>query len=141
MLKNINSCISPDLVKILMEMGHGDEVVLADGNFPAASHAKRLVRLDGNGIPEVLAGILHLMPLDTYVEYPVSLMMHGVEVKRPSIWQVYEELVRKEENHFKAQYLERFDFYERAKSAYVIVATGEKALYANIILKKGVVTE
>ncbi|KGR77343.1 RbsD/FucU family protein [Ureibacillus sinduriensis] len=141
MLKNIKSCISPDLVKILMEMGHGDEIVLADGNFPAASHTKRLVRLDGNETPEILEGILHLMPLDTYVEYPVSLMMHGVEVSRPSIWQVYEEIVRNEENHFKAQYLERFDFYERAKSAYAIVATSEKALYANIILKKGVVTE
>lgn len=141
MLKNIKSCISPELLKILMEMGHGDEIVLADGNFPAASHAKRLVRLDGNDIAEVLAGILHLMPLDTYVDYPVSLMMHGVEVKQPSIWKVYEEIVRNTETDFKAQYLERFEFYERAKSAYAIVATSDNALYANIILKKGVVTE
>lgn len=141
MLKNIDSCISPELLKILMEMGHGDEIVLADGNFPAASHANRLVRLDGNDISAVLAGILHLMPLDAYVEYPVSLMMHGAEVERPSIWKKYEEIVSNEETDFKAQYLERFEFYERAKSAYAIVATSDNALYANIILKKGVVTE
>lgn len=139
MLKHIKSCISPDLIKILAEMGHGDEIVLADGNFPAASHAQRLIRLDGNDIPSVLEGILHLMPLDTYVEHPISLMLHGAEVERPTIWAEFEEITRKEGNDFNPQYLQRYEFYEQAKKAYAIVATSEKALYANIILKKGVI--
>lgn len=141
MLKHIKSCISPDLIKVLMEMGHGDEIVLADGNFPAASHAQRLIRLDGNDIPSVLEGILHLMPLDTYVEHPISLMLNGEEVERPVIWKRFEEITRKEESSFNAQFLKRNEFYERAKEAYAIVATSEKALYANIILKKGVIVK
>jgi L-fucose mutarotase len=139
MLKHIKSCISPDLIKILMEMGHGDEIVLADGNFPAASHAQRLVRLDGNDIPSILEGVLHLMPLDMYVEHPIFLMLHGEEVERPAIWKQFEEITRKEESDFNPQYLKRYEFYEQAKKAYAIVATSEKALYANIILKKGVI--
>ena len=77
MLKNISPIISPELLKILMEMGHGDEIVIGDGNFPAASNAQRLVRLDGHGVDEILAAILKLMPLDTYVEAPVALMDNG----------------------------------------------------------------
>ena len=141
MLKHIKSCISPELLKVLMEMGHSDELVLADGNFPAASHNEKIVRLDGNDIPSILEGILFLMPLDTYVENPICLMMHGEEVERPQIWKEYEELVTKSENVFKAEYLSRESFYERAKTAYAIVTTSEKALYANIILKKGVIVE
>ncbi|ETT82357.1 RbsD/FucU domain-containing protein [Viridibacillus sp. FSL R5-0477] len=141
MLKYIKSCISPELLKVLMEMGHSDEIVLADGNFPAASHNDKIVRLDGNDIPSILEGILFLMPLDTYVENPICLMMHGEEVERPQIWKEYEELVTKSENVFKAEYLSRESFYERAKTAYAIVTTSEKALYANIILKKGVIVE
>jgi len=141
MLKHIKSCISPELLKVLMEMGHSDEIVLADGNFPAASHNEKIVRLDGNDIPSILEGILSLMPLDTYVENPICLMMHGEEVERPQIWKEYEEIVTKSENVFKAEYLSRESFYERAKTAYAIVTTSEKALYANIILKKGVIVE
>lgn len=141
MLKHIKSCISPELLKVLMEMGHSDELVLADGNFPAASHNEKIVRLDGNDIPSILEGILFLMPLDTYVENPICLMMHGEEVERPQIWKEYEKLVTKSENVFKAEYLSRESFYERAKTAYAIVTTSEKALYANIILKKGVIVE
>ncbi|MGE7919510.1 RbsD/FucU family protein [Viridibacillus sp. NPDC093762] len=141
MLKHIKSCISPELLKVLMEMGHSDEIVIADGNFPAASHNEKIVRLDGNDIASILEGILFLMPLDTYVENPICLMMHGEEVERPEIWKEYEELVTKSENVFKAEYLSRESFYERAKTAYAIVTTSEKALYANIILKKGVIVE
>lgn len=79
MLKNISPVISPELLKILMEMGHGDELVIGDGNFPAASVAKRLVRADGHGVPELLDAVLALMPLDTYVEAPVALMDNGDE--------------------------------------------------------------
>ena len=143
MLKGIPSILPPELLKILMEMGHGDELVIGDGNFPAASMAQRLVRCDGHNVPELLDAILKLFPLDAFVEAPVSLMqvVPGKEVETP-IWDVYRELITKYEPvNNKIEEIERFAFYEKAKKAYVIVATGEKALYANIILKKGVVIE
>ena len=139
MLKHINPCISPDLLKILMEMGHGDEIVLADGNFPAASHTNRCVRADGLIIPRLLEAILAIMPLDQYVEHPISLMMHGPEVTSPEIWNDYESIIQKNYTVYNPLLLERFKFYERAKKAYAIVATSEHQLYANIILKKGVI--
>jgi len=141
MLKNIPSILSPELLKILMEMGHGDEIVIGDGNFPAAANAKRLVRCDGHGVDEILDAILKLMPLDTYVESPVALMDNGDSENRPPIWADYEKTVRKNEGDKNFELVERFDFYERARNAYAIIATGETAIYANIILKKGVVIE
>lgn len=139
MLKNISPIISPELLKILMEMGHGDEIVIGDGNFPAASIAQRLVRLDGHGVNEILDAVLKLMPLDTYVEAPVALMDNNGDGDRPAIWADYEETVKANEGDKKFEFVERFAFYERAKKAYCVVATGETAVYANIILKKGVV--
>ena len=141
MLKNIPSILSPDLLKVLMEMGHGDAIVLADGNFPASSVAQRLVRLDGHGVPEILEAMLKLFPLDTYVEKPVSLMaVTPGDNAQPIIWDQYKEIIRRSKEPFKEfEYVERFAFYERARKAYAVVATGESALYANIILKKGVV--
>ncbi len=139
MLKNISPIISPELLKILMEMGHGDEIVIGDGNFPAASMAQRLVRLDGHGVPEILDAVLKLMPLDTYVECPVALMDNGADGDEPPIWNEYRKIVTDNEGEKKFQLEERFAFYERAKKAYAVVATGETAIYANIILKKGVV--
>ena len=139
MLKNISPIISPELLKILMEMGHGDEIVIGDGNFPAASMAQRLVRLDGHGVPEILDAVLKLMPLDTYVECPVALMDNGADGDEPPIWNEYKKIVTENEGEKKFQLEERFAFYERAKKAYAVVATGETAIYANIILKKGVV--
>ena len=141
MLKGIAPIISPELLKILMEMGHGDELVLGDGNFPAASHAKRLIRCDGHTVTELLEAILPLLPLDPYVENPVTLMqvVEGDTVV-PVIWDTYKEVIEKYEPEANGiAHMERFAFYERAKEAYVIVATSEKALYANIILKKGVI--
>lgn len=141
MLKNIPHCISPNLLKILMEMGHGDEIVIADGNFPAASHARNIIRLDGLHIPEILEAILMLMPLDTYADSSVFYMMHGPEISTPPIWTQYEEILRNTDNQTASPIkLERFQFYAQAKQAYAIIATSEKALYANIILKKGVIT-
>ncbi len=143
MLKGVPPIISPELIKILMEMGHGDEIVLADGNFPSASCAERLVRCDGHDIPELLDAVLKFFPLDTYSEAPVSLMavVPGDTVK-PVIWDEYKKIVESHESVAnKIEFVERFAFYERAKKAYAVVATGEKALYANIILKKGVVVE
>lgn len=143
MLKGIPSILSPELLKILMEMGHGDEIVLADGHFPAASHAKRLVRCDGHGIPELLNAVLRLFPLDTYVEKPAALMqvVPGDSAETP-IWGVYADIVQRSSGlEHPFEQVERFRFYERAKEAYAIVATGERAQYANLILKKGIVTE
>ena len=141
MLKGISPVISPELLKILMEMGHGDELVIGDGNFPGTSLARNLVRLDGHGVPEVLEAILKLYPLDPYVEAPVALMavVPGDNVETP-IWETYHTLCdRSEGRTVPFEHVERFAFYERAKKAYFVVMTGESALYANIILKKGVV--
>lgn len=141
MLKNISPVLSPELLKILMEMGHGDEIVIGDGNFPAASVAQRLVRLDGHGVNEILEAVLKLMPLDTYVDAPVALMDNGDPSNTPPIWEEYKKTVTAEEGDKKFELVERFDFYERAKKAYAVIATGETAIYANIILKKGVVIQ
>lgn len=141
MLKGIPSILSPDLLKILMEMGHGDTIVIADGNFPSANYANRLIRLDGHNVPEILDAILKLFPLDTYTEKPVSLMsvVPGDNVV-PTIWNTYEDLVRRNFPQFTDfDFIERFAFYEKAKEAYAIIATSESALYANILLTKGVV--
>ncbi|NEN83466.1 L-fucose mutarotase [Paenibacillus elgii] len=141
MLKGIPSILSPELFKIMMEMGHGDELVLADANFPAASHAQRLVRCDGHGVPELLEAILTFFPLDAYAEHSVALMavVPGDPVK-PVIWDEYRTIVKKHAPEAdEPAFVERFAFYERAKQAYAVVATGEGALYANIVLKKGVV--
>ena len=141
MLKNIPKILSPELVKILMEMGHGDEIVIADGNFPSETIGKRVIRCDGHGVPELLDAIMKLFPLDTYTEKPVMLM----EVVKgdpgvPTICDEYKEIINKyEPENCKIEMIERFAFYERAKTAYAVVATGEEAIYANIILKKGVV--
>ena len=141
MLKNISPIISPELLKILMEMGHGDEIVIGDGNFPAASNAQRLVRCDGHNVPELLDAILKLMPLDTYVESPVMLMQTTKGDPTPVIWAEYQDIVNKHNGETKMSEIERFAFYDRAKTAYAIIATSESALYANVVLKKGVVTE
>lgn len=140
MLKGIPSNISPELLKTLMEMGHGDELVIADGNFPAASIARRLVRADGHGGPALLEAILTLFPLDTFVERPVALMaVVPGDPTRPTIWEDYRRIIRRHEPAFKDfELVERFAFYERARAAYAVLATGEGALYANLILKKGV---
>ena len=144
MLKGISPVISPDLLKALAEMGHGDELVIADGNFPCHSVGKNsiVIRADGHGVPEILDAVLKLIPLDTYTEKPVALMevVKGDTCGTPEIWNTYEDILCKyEPDHYEIDYTERFAFYERAKGAYLIIATGEKAIYANILLKKGVV--
>jgi len=143
MLKGIPPVISPELIKILMEMGHGDEIVLADGNFPAASCANRLVRCDGHGIPVLLDAVLRLFPLDYAVENPVALMaVTPGNPYKPDIWDEYVSTIKKyEKTNNGIEYMERFSFYERAKKAYAIVATGERARFANMILKKGIISE
>lgn len=139
MLKNIPAIISPELLKILCEMGHGDEIVIGDGNFPAASNAKRLIRMDGHGVPEILDAVLKLIPLDTYVESPAMLMATTKDDPTPEIWATYEDIITENNGETNISQIERFKFYERTRDAYAVIATSESALYANIILKKGVV--
>lgn len=141
MLKGIPAILSPELFKILLEMGHGDEIVLANGNFPAASCAHRLVRCDGLEISAVLDAVLKFFPLDTFVKSPVSLMaVASGDAVKPVIWENYRRIIQKyDERATDFEFIERFEFYERAKNAYAVVATGEAARYANIILKKGIV--
>ena len=142
MLKGISSILSPDLLKILMEMGHGDEIVLADGNFPAASMARRLIRSDGNQVAPLLEAALKLLPLDPFVERPVALMaVVPGDSSQPTIWEKYRQIIQNYEKFSDFEYVERFAFYERARRAYAVVATSETAVYANIILTKGLVKE
>lgn len=141
MLKGIPSILSPELLKILCEMGHGDEIVLGDGNFPSETYGKRVVRYDGYNIPELLRAILSVFPLDTYVDKPVAIMeiVPGDTVV-PIIWDEYKKiLAQHDDRQGLIRCIERFQFYEAAKTAYAVIATGEKATYANLILKKGVV--
>lgn len=144
MLKNIPPILSPDMLKVLCEMGHGDRLVIADANFPATSMGKNAIvlRADGHSATELLDAILTLFPLDTYVEHPVSLMqvMPGDNVKTP-IWDEYKAIVAKHDARGADAFgeIERFAFYEESKKVYAIIATGEKALYANVMLQKGVI--
>ena len=146
MLKGIPKIISPELLKALCEMGHGDTLCIADGNFPAETMGKNaiVIRADGHGVPELLDAILTLMPLDTYVEKPVSLMElvpNDVGKIETPIWDEYKKTIERHDcrGDKTVQNVERFAFYEKAKDCYVIIATGESAVYANIILQKGVI--
>ena len=143
MLKGVPAILSPQLLKVLCEMGHGDEIVIADGNFPAESMGKDAVvlRADGHGVPEILDAVLKMIPLDQYTENPAALMevVPGDDCV-PVIWEQYRALLEENgEDPARIEMMERFAFYERAKKAYAIIATGESAIYANILLKKGVV--
>ncbi len=144
MLKGIPTIIPPVLLKVLCEMGHGDEIVIADGNFPSESVGKDaiVIRMDGHGVPEILDAVLSLIPLDQYVEKPACLM-ERVKGDNADVsnWKKYDNLLNKHEGQSldDVQMLERFEFYDRAKSAYAVIATSERSQYANVILKKGCV--
>ena len=146
MLKGIPKILSPELLKVLAEMGHSDRIVISDGNFPAESMGKNaiVIRCDGHGVPELLDAILQVFPLDTYVDKPVNLMevMVGDNVETP-IWDVYKEIIAKHDSRGADTVgnIERFKFYDEAKTAYCIIATSEAALYANVMLQKGVVVD
>ena len=139
MLRGINKLLSPELLKILMEMGHGDELVIGDGNFPAASHAQRLVRADGHDIPTILDAILPLFPLDYAVNFTAVLMdSHNQE---PDVWKIYKDkLSACPDGDKQFLVISKPEFYERAKKAYCIVASGESERFANIIIRKGIIS-
>ncbi len=147
MLNNVPKILSPELLKVLCEMGHSDVIVLGDGNFPADRFARegncKLVRCDGHGVPELLDAILTMMPLDTYVEHPVHLMETAPQDKdlKIEVWDEYKEIIARHDARGEKAigYYERFEFYEQAKKSYCIVQTGEGAIYANIAIQKGVI--
>ena len=147
MLKNIPPILSPELLKVLAEMGHSDRICIGDGNFPGARMAKAknaiFIRADGHGVPEILDAILQVFPLDTYVEQP-AILMEKMECDKDleiPVWETYKQIVAKYDDRGAAavgQY-ERFKFYDEAMDCYCILQTGETEIYANIILQKGVI--
>jgi len=141
MLKNIDPLLSPELLMVLRSMGHGDDIAVVDANFPAASMARRLVRLDGVTATAVTDAVLSVMPLDDFVpEAAWRMEVVGSPQDEQPIFEEFRSIVARHEGAgFRLAALERFSFYERARAAYAIVATGEARLYGNIILKKGVV--
>jgi len=139
MLKNVPKIISPELLKALCEMGHGDEIVIGDANFPAETNGKRVVRADGLKGPELLEAILQLIPLDTYSQENILLMQTTNGDPTPEIWAVYKQRAEKQDPNVRIGFLERNEFYNRSRNAYAVVASGEEAIYANIIIKKGVI--
>ena len=141
MLRNIPAILSPDLLQTLRAMGHGDDIVIADANFPATALANRCHRLDGIAATEVLEAVLCVMPLDSFVSDP-ALVMEVVDDPKavPPIVSAFQDIVTQTaDTPAQLGRLERFAFYERAKAAFAIVQTGETRLYGNIILKKGVI--
>ena len=147
MLKNIPPILSPELLKVLSEMGHGDRICIGDGNFPGASMAKAknavFLRADGHGVPELLDAILTVIPLDAYVETPAMLMekMDCDKDLEIPVWDEYKKIIAKHDDRGAAAVgnYERFEFYEQAKDCYCILQSGETAIYANLILQKGVI--
>lgn len=137
MLKGIPAIISPDLLKILAEMGHGDELVISDAHFPAYSVHHQVVRADAVSSPEMMEAILKLIELDQYVEKPVAMMapVPGDAVD-PEIAAACRRVLGKDAD--RIDFMERFAFYDRAKKAYAVVVTGEGRKYGNILIKKGV---
>jgi L-fucose mutarotase len=140
MLKNIPPILNPDLLHALRAMGHGDEIVIVDANFPAESSGPPVIRLDGLLATDVADAVLSLMPLDEFVD-EAAFAMEVVDnpKKREQTHKEFDKLVRKHEPTMKLSLLERFEFYARASQAFVIVQTGERRLYGNILLKKGII--
>lgn len=141
MLKKIPPIISPELMKVLMEMGHGDELLIADGNYPKFGQSNKVVRMDGHGVVDILEAILPFFPLDSYVQAPVILMdVLKDDPYQPVIWKEYQDIIDfNNENEVTMEKIHKHDFYPRGKEAYAVITTSETELYANIILKKGVV--
>lgn len=140
MLKNLDPLLSPDLLYALRAMGHGDEIAIVDANFPAASTARRLVRLDGVTAPRALEAVLSVLPLDDFVDCAAHCMeVVGDPQAEPEICRAFADILSRQVGEgLRPGKLERFAFYERVRTAFVIVATSETRLYGNIILTKGI---
>lgn len=140
MLKGIDPLLGPELLMILRSMGHGDEIAIVDGNYPADTDATRLVRMDGHAATALLSAILSVMPLDAFVDEAVFRPAAYGDVHRiEPIFDAFATIVAQFEPKQKITALVGADFYNRVKNCYAIVASGERRLYGNIILKKGVV--
>jgi len=137
MLRNIPGCISPDLMHALMSMGHGDEIILADADFPAATCARRLIRADGIPLAILLEAILPFFPLDSFVDHPVATMdPAGWGGQEPESYRRFRETIKRHAAGFQGfELIDRQDFYYRARQAYAVVVTGEAD--GNLLLKKG----
>ncbi|HEX3499956.1 MAG TPA: RbsD/FucU domain-containing protein [Stellaceae bacterium] len=141
MLKGLDPLLGPELLAILRAMGHGDELALVDANFPAAATARRLIRLDGIAAPRVLAAVLSVLPLDDFVDNPATRMeVVGDAAAIPEICTVFSALVNDAVGRpAPLAAIERFAFYQRARDAFAVIATGETRLYGNLLLRKGVI--
>lgn len=141
MLKNISPLLSPDLLHILASMGHGDDLVISDANFPGTSKGRRVVRADGLSASDLLTAVLSVLPLDTFVDDPaVTMQVVGEPGTIPPAVQEFQTIVdASADTPIKLTAIDRFAFYERAEAAFAVVVTGETRLYGNIILKKGVI--
>lgn len=141
MLKGIDPLLGPELLHILASMGHGDELAIVDANFPAAAVARRLTRLDGADAPRAFSAVLSLLPLDTFVESPVAVMaVVGKPDEVPPPVRDFQPIAdRALGRPVRFAVIERFAFYERVRSAYAVLATGERRFYGNVIVTKGVI--
>ena len=141
MLKGIDPLLSPELLHVLAAMGHGDEVALVDRNFPAASTARRLVRLDGCDLPEAARAVLSVLPVDDFADEPVAgmQMVDTPDVVPPVQQEVFDAVGEAEGRAVGVERVERFAFYARAREAFAVVITGEGRPYGCVILTKGVV--
>jgi L-fucose mutarotase len=140
MLKNIPPILGPDLLGILRAMGHGDEIAIVDANYPADSAGPALIRLDGISATDVLEAILTLMPLDDFVdEQAICMQVVGDAGKRVPVMDEFEAILKRHEPSMSLSSLERFAFYDRVSKGYAVIQTGERRLYGNVILKKGII--
>jgi L-fucose mutarotase len=141
MLKNMDPLLNADLLQVLAAMGHGDDLALVDRNFPAAANARRLIRLDGADIPRAGRAILSIYPLDSFVDRPVQRMqVVGKPDEVPPVQQEFQKIIDAAEGrHWPMGSIERFAFYEEARRAFAVVATGESRPYGCFLLKKGVI--
>jgi len=140
MLKNIPPLLGPELLATLRAMGHGDEIVIADANFPAEFLGPQVHRVDGISATDMLDAVLTVMPLDDFVDQAaICMQVVGNEAKREPVMDAFEAIIKQHEPAMGLSSLERFAFYDRVKTGYAIVQTGESRLYGNIILKKGII--
>ncbi|WP_048645648.1 RbsD/FucU family protein [Nitratireductor soli] len=140
MLRGLDPILSPELLYTLRAMGHGDEIVIADANFPGESSARTLIRLDGIEAARVLAAVLSVMPLDSFVDDPaISMQMVDDPEGVPPVIEAFQKVIDEVADHpARIRPLERFAFYDRAREAFAVIQTGERRFYGNVILKKGV---
>ncbi len=141
MLKSIDPLLSPDLLRVLRAMGHGDDLAIVDANYPAEASGRPVLRFDGQAATTVLEAVLSVLPLDTFVPAAAWRMevVDDPEADQPIFHEFQKAILRHEGEGFALAKLERFDFYARARLAFAVVATGERRLYGNIILRKGVI--